>query len=131
MTRFSGTKQPRGIDQQRISNVWSCGGLCSKVSFSPKPTAYSVFFTERLIGLVKSMRNQGQAISKYEVIIFCSEEDQVFIAEVPELPGYVAHGDAYESALNNATGALQLWIETDLEFGGTAPEPTGSQLMLA
>lgn len=77
------------------------------------------------------MTNQGQAISKYEVIIFCSEEDQVFIAEVPELPDCIAHGDTYESALHNATEALQLWIETDLEFGDPTPEPTGRQLMLA
>ena len=77
------------------------------------------------------MTNQGQEIPKYEIIIFCSEEDQVFIAEVPELPGCISHGDTYESALHNATEALQLCIETDLEFGDPTPEPTGRQLVLA
>ncbi|HME09547.1 MAG TPA: type II toxin-antitoxin system HicB family antitoxin [Bryobacteraceae bacterium] len=53
---------------------------------------------------------------KYEVIIYWSEEDDAFIAEVPELPGCAAHG-ALESALGNAQDAIRLWIETAKEFG--------------
>ena len=68
---------------------------------------------------------------KYEIIIFWSEEDQVFVAEVPELPGCIAHGDTHESALYNAKEAIQLWIETALEFGDPIPEPKGRRLMLA
>ena len=49
---------------------------------------------------------------KHETIIYWSEEDQVFIAEVPELPGCMAHGDSSESALANAKEAAKLWIET-------------------
>ena len=70
-------------------------------------------------------------IPKYEIIFFWSEEDQVFIAEVPELSGCVAHGDTHESALLQAQDALQLWIETAIEFGDPVPEPKGRRLMLA
>ena len=70
-------------------------------------------------------------MQKYEIILYWSQEDQVFIAEVPELPGCVAHGDTQESALKNVQDAIQLWIDTALEFGETVPEPKGRRLMLA
>ena len=68
---------------------------------------------------------------KYEIILYWSDEDSIFIAEVPELPGCMAHGDTQEAALKNANEATQLWIETALEFGDTVPEPKGRRLMLA
>ncbi len=68
---------------------------------------------------------------KYEVIIYWSNEDQVFIAEVPELPGCVAHGETQEKTLANAHDAIQLWIDTAREFGHPVPEPKGDRLMLA
>jgi predicted RNase H-like HicB family nuclease len=48
---------------------------------------------------------------KYKVILFWSEEDDAFLAEVPELPGCMAHGDSYESALANAKEAIALRLE--------------------
>jgi len=68
---------------------------------------------------------------KYETIIYWSEEDQVYLAEVPELPGCIANGDSYESALANAKEAIQLWIDTAKEFGDPIPEPKGRRLMYA
>ncbi len=68
---------------------------------------------------------------RYETIIFWSEEDQAYLAEVPELPGCMAHGDSYESALANAKEAIQLWIDTAEEFGDLIPEPKGRRLMYA
>ncbi|WMJ09165.1 type II toxin-antitoxin system HicB family antitoxin [Nitrosomonas sp. sh817] len=68
---------------------------------------------------------------KYEVIIYWSAEDDVFVAEVPELPGCMAHGDNYESALSNAQEAIGLWIDTAKEFGDPIPEPKGRRLQLA
>ena len=68
---------------------------------------------------------------KYEVIIFWSEEDQVFIAEVPELPGCAAHGDSPESALASCEEAIGLWLDTAKEFGRSIPEPKGRRLQLA
>jgi len=68
---------------------------------------------------------------KYEVIIYWSDEDQVFIAELPELPGCMAHGESHELALKNAQEAIQLWIDTANEFGEPVPVPKGRRLMLA
>ena len=55
----------------------------------------------------------------YEIILHWSNEDKVFIAEVPELPGCMAHGDIQEAALKSVKQATQLRIETALEFGDT------------
>ena len=56
-------------------------------------------------------------MNKYEIIIYWSEEDQVFVSEVPELPGCAAHGPTQETALASAQEAIRLWIETAKEFG--------------
>jgi len=68
---------------------------------------------------------------RYEVVIYWSDEDEAFVAEVPELPGCMAHGDSYESALANAQSAIELWVETAHEFGDPIPEPKGRRLALA
>jgi predicted RNase H-like HicB family nuclease len=70
-------------------------------------------------------------MDKYEIILYWSEEDKVFIAEVPELPGCLAHGDAQESALANAKEAIRLWLDTAREFGDPIPAPKGQRLMYA
>ena len=70
-------------------------------------------------------------MTKYEIIIDWNNEDQVFIAEVPELPGCMAHGDSEESALQQAKEAIRLWLDTAREFGDAIPEPKGRRLMLA
>jgi predicted RNase H-like HicB family nuclease len=68
---------------------------------------------------------------KYEVIIYWSTEDQTYVAEVPELPGCMAHGSTQQAALTNANEAIHLWIDTAREFGDPVPEPKGERLMLA
>lgn len=68
---------------------------------------------------------------KYEVIIYWSNDDESYVAEVPELPGCMAHGDTHESALAHANEAIELWIDTAREFGDPVPEPKGQRLMLA
>jgi len=68
---------------------------------------------------------------KYETIIYWSEEDKLYLAEIPELPGCMAHGDTYETALMNVQEAIQLWIDTAVEFGDPVPEPKGRRLMYA
>jgi predicted RNase H-like HicB family nuclease len=68
---------------------------------------------------------------KYEVIIYWSNDDESYVAEVPELPGCMAHGDTHESALAHANEAIELWIATATEFGDPVPEPKGQRLMLA
>lgn len=68
---------------------------------------------------------------KYEVIVYWSDEDAVFVAEVPELPGCLAHGDRPESAVRIAQQAIRLWIDTAKEFGDPIPVPKGRRLVLA
>lgn len=70
-------------------------------------------------------------IDRYEIIIYWSDEDQIFIAEAPELPGCMAHGNTQEMALANAREAIRLWIDTAKEFGEPVPKPKGRRLMLA
>ena len=70
-------------------------------------------------------------MEKYEIIIYWSDEDNVFVADVPELPGCMAHGGTEESALSNVKDAIQLWIDTAKEFGDTIPESKGRRLMYA
>lgn len=67
---------------------------------------------------------------KYEVILYWSEEDGAFIAEVPELPGCAADGATYQEALANAETVIQEWIETAKALGRPIPKPKG-RLMFA
>ena len=62
---------------------------------------------------------------KYEVIVYWSEEDQAYIAEVPELPGCMADGPTYEGALKSAQVAISEWIETARALGREIPSPKG------
>lgn len=62
---------------------------------------------------------------KYEIIIFWSEEDQSFIAEVPELAGCMADGETYQAALKNAERIIEDWVETAISLGRDIPEPKG------
>ncbi len=69
-------------------------------------------------------------MSKYELIIFWSEEDQAFVVEVPELPGCMADGATYVEAVTNAQRIIEEWIDTAKEFGRPIPAPRG-RLMYA
>jgi predicted RNase H-like HicB family nuclease len=70
-------------------------------------------------------------MDKYEIIIYWSTEDDVFVAEAPELRGCMAHGDTQEEALAHAKEAIQLWIDTAKEFGDPVPQPKGHRLVFA
>ncbi|HEB30002.1 MAG TPA: type II toxin-antitoxin system HicB family antitoxin [Spirochaetes bacterium] len=67
---------------------------------------------------------------KYEVIIYWSDEDKAYIAEVPELAGCMADGDTYEKALQNIQVIIREWIETAKSLGREIPMPRG-KLMFA
>ncbi len=64
-------------------------------------------------------------MSKYEVIIYWSTDDEAYVAEVPELAGCMADGATYQEALANAEIVIQEWLETARELGRTIPEPKG------
>ncbi len=63
--------------------------------------------------------------TRYEVIIYWSDQDEAFIAEVPELPGCAADGATYEEALANVQIIIAEWIETAIDLGRPIPEPRG------
>jgi predicted RNase H-like HicB family nuclease len=69
--------------------------------------------------------------SKYEIIIYWSNVDNRYLAEIPELPGCMADGLTYEEALKNAEIVINEWIETALEDGMSIPEPKGKRLIYA
>jgi predicted RNase H-like HicB family nuclease len=64
-------------------------------------------------------------MTKYEIIIYWSEIDNTFIAEVPELAGCMADGKTYGEALRNAEVIIDEWIETAQSLGRTIPVPLG------
>ena len=68
--------------------------------------------------------------AKNEIIIYWSDEDNAYLAEVPELPGCMADGESYQKALQNAEIIIQEWIETAHELDRPVPEPRG-KLMYA
>ena len=70
-------------------------------------------------------------MDKYEVIIYWSTEDGAFVAEIPELPGCMAHGKNQREALVNVRQAAALWLKTAKEFGDPIPEPKGRRLAYA
>lgn len=65
---------------------------------------------------------------KYEIIIYWSDEDEAFIAEVPELPGCAADGSTHAEALANVEIVIHQWIETANELGRPIPKPKGRLL---
>jgi len=67
----------------------------------------------------------------YEIILYWSEEDAAYIAEVPELPGCMAHGNSHEDALSNVKEAMILWLEVAQDRGLSVPAPKGGRLMYA
>ena len=65
---------------------------------------------------------------KYEIIIYWSNEDDAFIADVPELRGCLADGETYQEALANAEVIIREWIETAQSLGREIPKPKGRLL---
>jgi predicted RNase H-like HicB family nuclease len=70
-------------------------------------------------------------MDRYEVIIYWSDEDSAYVAEVPELPGCMAHGDTRQAALDKIGEAMGLWLDTAREFGDPVPVPKGRRLVFA
>jgi predicted RNase H-like HicB family nuclease len=64
-------------------------------------------------------------MSRYEIIIYWSQQDDRFIAEVPELPGCMADGKTYSETLQNTEEVMREWIDYAKELGREIPEPKG------
>lgn len=69
-------------------------------------------------------------MTRYELIIYWSEDDQSFVVEVPELPGCMADGPTYQEAVASAERVIEEWIDTAKAAGRPIPEARG-RLMYA
>lgn len=64
-------------------------------------------------------------MNKYEIIIYWNENDKVFVAEIPELKGCLAHGDTHDEALKNVKEVAEEWLNIADEKGWEIPVPKG------
>src|SRR5439155_22024804 len=67
---------------------------------------------------------------KYKIVIYWSEQDKAFLAEVPELPGCMADGASYEEVLANVQEVMRLWIVTAKDLGWPIPQPAEQKRMI-
>jgi len=72
-----------------------------------------------------NIKSKTNKMFKYEIIIYWSEEDEAYIAEVPELPGCMADGKTHDEVLENVTQVIKEWLETAKELGREIPKPKG------
>jgi predicted RNase H-like HicB family nuclease len=72
------------------------------------------------------MRNGDRP--KYEIVIFWDEQDKIFVADVPDLPGCMAHGKTQAKALKEITEVIELWLETARKYGDKIPKPRKHRL---
>ena len=64
-------------------------------------------------------------MNRYEVIIYWSEDDGRYIAEVPEIPGCMADGETRVEVQNNVETIISEWLETANLEGREIPVPKG------
>lgn len=81
----------------------------------------------QVLGLPECRIAMVSSMIKYGIVIYWSNEDEAFVAEVPELPGCAAHGATHSAALSNALDAIGLWMDTAKEFGIRFPRNEKSQ----
>jgi predicted RNase H-like HicB family nuclease len=67
-------------------------------------------------------------MTKYEIVLYWSHDDDAFVAEVPELAGCAADGATRQEALANVDVVIAEWLETARELGRPIPEPKGRLL---
>ena len=68
---------------------------------------------------------------KFEIILYWSNEDHAFVAEAPELPGCMAHGDSQETALKRINEAMQLLDRYGARVWRSDTATEGERLMFA
>ena len=69
------------------------------------------------------MSEETQGLTHYSMIIEWSEEDECFIATVPELPGCMTDGETREEAATHGEEAIKAWLDTAKKLGRSLPDP--------
>jgi predicted RNase H-like HicB family nuclease len=100
------------------------------LAIQPIGALAKAYQSNRYVLLSSSTNSVTYMAAKNEIIIYWSDEDNAYLAEVPELPGCMADGESYQKALQNAEIIIQEWIETAHELDRPVPEPRG-KLMYA
>ena len=75
------------------------------------------------LGNVSARREHPNDVLKYAVIIEWSDEDDVFVARVPDLPGCMAHGHSYDQAVREVQDAMDIWLDVARQRGREIPLP--------
>ena len=70
-------------------------------------------------------------IHRYQILVTWSPEDESFLAQVPDLPGCMAHGDTEVEVLDSARDAIKLYLDVLSEEGESVPEPREYHLLPA
>ena len=106
--------------------------VCSTEAIYLCPGAYDAASSKCAVSFSNTALEEFQMSpdTRYEIILYWSEEDRAVIAEVPELPGCAADGATYQEALANVQTIITEWIETAQEMGRAIPQPKG-RLMFA
>ncbi|MGH3978766.1 MAG: type II toxin-antitoxin system HicB family antitoxin [Pseudonocardiaceae bacterium] len=60
----------------------------------------------------------------YRIEVFWSDEDEVWIADVPDLPRCSAHGPAPHDAVAEVEQAIEAWLDAARATGRSVPEPS-------
>jgi predicted RNase H-like HicB family nuclease len=68
--------------------------------------------------------------TKHEIVVYWSEPDNCFLAEVPELPKLITDGATRVEALRNAEEMIDAYLKNAREAGWSVPEP-GRRLAFA
>ncbi|NBV23010.1 MAG: type II toxin-antitoxin system HicB family antitoxin [Proteobacteria bacterium] len=63
--------------------------------------------------------------TKYEIVVYWSEADGCFLAEVPELPKLITDGTTRVQALQNAEAMIDSYLQAANAAGWAVPEPCG------
>lgn len=73
--------------------------------------------------------NNGN-LPKYEIVVYWDDDDRIYVAGVPDLPGCVAHGKTQVEAVENVMQAIALWIESAQAYGDEIPKPQSHRLAI-
>ncbi len=63
-------------------------------------------------------------MKQYAIVVFYSEDDECWVADVPDLQYCSAFGNSPEEALREVQVAMTSWLEIANEDGLTIPKPT-------
>jgi predicted RNase H-like HicB family nuclease len=108
-------------------HIFSSTGVEEIINLQPRSNKAKPYQVKQVRNIILryELRLRWFMESKYEIIIFWSEEDSAYLAEVPELPGCMADGQTYREALEKAEVIIGEWIETAKDLGRPVPAPRG------